>query len=163
MAQNLNKRLYRKWLYYIILCFLFCFIQKIYCPLHSLFFLPFKRMLQCFSRLYVEFLNTGYGYLRFFLSDFYLQMMLLILLFEKTTHPIYLALAKLFSGLSWNTNSINQCRQQLHLTSPCPPGLSPPTVCGDSSPSATSLLAQPRSAASPAACCWYYPNSSPQI
>ncbi|KAF4113074.1 hypothetical protein G5714_005619 [Onychostoma macrolepis] len=73
---------------------------------------------------------------------------------KETTHPIYLALAKLFSGLSWNTNSINQCQQQLHLTSPCPPGLSPPTVCGDSSPSATSLLAQPRSAASPAASCW---------
>ncbi|KAL1274887.1 hypothetical protein QQF64_027701 [Cirrhinus molitorella] len=58
------------------------------------------------------------------------------------------------SRFELNTNSINQCPQQLHLTSPCPPGLSPPTVCGDSSPSATSLLAQPRSVASPAASCW---------
>lgn len=57
----------------------------------------------------LSFLILVMGNCVFFLSDFYLQMMLLILLFEKTTHPIYLAPAKLFSGLSWNTNSINQC------------------------------------------------------
>lgn len=36
----------------------------------------------------------------------------------------------------WNTNSINQPQQQLHLTSPCPTPLCLPTVCEDPSLSA---------------------------
>lgn len=58
------------------------------------------------------------------------EMMLLILLFERHT-PLH-GTAWAVSGSGWNTDSINQCPQQLHLTSPCPPGLSPPTVCEDS-------------------------------